>query len=473
MDVVLFTCVSGIFFQRAIGAYQIAHYLRSHGYTVQVIDFTDHFTSKELIDTAEKFISSSTIAIGLSSTFYSLKVGKRFLNNDRNKFDDLEFPENIVEAITHIKGKNPKIKIMVGGTKSVNANSLPFVDQVFHGYTEDQVLTYLNFIRRKPHKPTQFNIEHLDHRFVKNDCILPNETVPIELSRGCIFKCKFCAFPLNGKSKFDYLRDLEQIRDELLYNHEHYGTTNYFLSDDTFNDSTYKVERLHKIFTQLPFKIRFTTYLRLDLLHSHQEQIDMLREMGLASPFFGIESLNQKSASCIGKGMKVNKVKDFLLELYYDRWKEQIPITGSFIIGLPYETKETIMETYNWVRSNPINPMFFPLGINNKFYYKSEFGTNYKDYGYTLDEDTGYWENEHFTYDEANSLAEKFNDELGRAESYPASWFLMTLINHGYTIDQAKITKIKDLNWRRIIKQRDRNIKHYKQLLKEIQWQKK
>ena len=118
-----------------------------------------------------------------------------------------------------------------------------------------------------------------------NHKILKGETLPIEVSRGCIFKCKFCAFPLNGKSKLDYLRDPILIKEELQYNYEKYGTTHYFLSDDTFNDSTTKVEQIHKVVTSLPFKIKFTTYLRLDLLHAHQEQISMLEEMGLASPF--------------------------------------------------------------------------------------------------------------------------------------------------------------------------------------------
>jgi len=41
MDIILFTCVSGIFFQRSIGASKLAHFLRNHGYSAQVIEFTD------------------------------------------------------------------------------------------------------------------------------------------------------------------------------------------------------------------------------------------------------------------------------------------------------------------------------------------------------------------------------------------------------------------------------------------------
>lgn len=482
MDIILLTCVSGIFFQRSIGAYQLAYFLRQYGYTVQVIDFTDHFTDDELLKTIESFLTPSTLAIGISSTFYSNDLNKNYIRGSRDRFELLNMPKNIIKSLTHIKSKHKDIKIMIGGAKSMAAENLPLIDIAIHGYAEDEILDYLNnlpnnhkknkksFIRiqdgDKPLAPNKvFSIENLDHKFISQDCVLPNETLPIEVSRGCIFKCAFCAFPLNGKSKFDYLRDPEKIKDELIYNYEKFGTTNYFLSDDTFNDSTYKIENLHKVITSLPFKIKFTTYLRLDLLNAHREQITLLKEMGLASPFFGIESLNQKSVSSIGKGMKVGKVKDFLLELHNDHWGLEIPITCSFIIGLPYETKQSLSSTFEWATNAPINSLFFPLSLTNNSFYKSEFHQNYKKYGYQFIEETGYWENSEFNSDIAHDLSNQYNSKLMYSEDYPSSWFLMTLLNNGYTYEEAIKTKIKDLDYRKISKSMKANIKSYKQNL--------
>lgn len=490
MDIVIFTCLSGIFFQRSIGAYQLAHFLREHGYTVQVIDFTDYFSDNELQAAVDKFITKDTLAIGISTTFYTNDIKPKFIHNDTDKYD-LELPSNIMTAVASIKTKFPTIKVVVGGSKSETAKNMPYVDAVIHGYAEDKMLDYLNSLPNNPKKikgtvfsissslehpriikddpvATDFSIEKLSHRFTAQDIILPNETLPIEVSRGCIFKCSFCAFPLNGKSKLDYLRDSEAIKDEMLHNYELYGTTNYFLSDDTFNDSTQKVEQLHRVITALPFKINFTTYLRLDLLYAHKEQISMLKEMGLASPFFGIESLNQRSASTIGKGMNVDRAKDFLLELYNDHWGQTIPITCSFIVGLPYETHQTIQSTYEWAKSAPINSIFFPLALTSKTFYKSEFNTNYKQYGYQLNEETGYWENEHFNYTDAIKLSEEFNEELMRSKDTPSSWFLMTLLNHGYTLEEARSIQVKDLNYSKILRNRERNLKAYKQRLLNI-----
>lgn len=482
MDVILLTCVSGIFFQRSMGAYQLAHFLRENGYTVQVIDFTDHFTEDELIATVDKFVTKNTLVLGLSTTFYSNHLNTKYIRGTRDRFEILEIPENIVNTITTVKTKHNNIKILVGGSKSLSAENLPMVDKAIHGYAEDEVLDYLNKLPNNHKKKKSniipirsndqpikvekiFDIETLNHRFIDQDCVLPGETLPLEVSRGCIFKCSFCAFPLNGKSKFDYLRDPAKIKDELIYNYEKFGTTNYFLSDDTFNDSTYKIENLHKVITSLPFKIKFTTYLRLDLLHAHQEQIIMLKEMGLASPFFGIESLNQKSVSSIGKGMKVEKIKDFLLELHHNHWGPEIPITCSFIIGLPHETRKTLNETYEWVVNAPINSLFFPLTLTNKSFYKSEFHDNYEKYGYRFDEKSGYWENDEFNFDIAHELSEQFNSKLMYSDDLPSSWFLMTLLNHGYSFDEAIKTQIKDLNYSRIMKHMKRNIQAYKNKL--------
>ena len=60
--------------------------------------------------------------------------------------------------------------------------------------------------------------------------------LPLEVARGCIFKCNFCSFPLNGKGKGEAIRDFSYIRDELIENYELYGIEDYWLTDDTFND---------------------------------------------------------------------------------------------------------------------------------------------------------------------------------------------------------------------------------------------
>ena len=475
VDVLLFACVSGRLFQRAIGAYQVAGFLRQHGYTVQVIDFTDDFKLEELKALVDRHVGPDTLAVGISTTFYS-QLENQFIA--AKKTFDAIIPRELEVAILYAKERFPKVKVIFGGSRSLAGELTPWVDTVVHGYGEDKLLTYLDGLAGRGKKIIsigtplkviaddpplrRFDIQHLRHTFAPEDHILQGEVLPIEVSRGCIFKCKFCAYPLNGKKKMDYLRDPGLIKEEMLHNYERFGTTTYFIGDDTFNDSTFKLEQLHRVFTSLPFKPRFTCYLRLDLLYAHREQIQLLDEMGLASPFFGIESLHQPAATSIGKGMKVERVKDFLLDLYHNEWREEKPMTCSFIVGLPHETPETVERTFEWVRGTKLSSVFFPLSIEIKSFYQSDFNRNYAQYGYTLKE-AGHWENEHFTYATAGDTAERFNKELMYVNDYPSSWFLLTLLNHDLPLEEARATLVKDLAWSKLLRAKRTKVQHYKQ----------
>jgi radical SAM superfamily enzyme YgiQ (UPF0313 family) len=440
-DVVLLTCLSGSLWQRSIGAYQLASFLRQHDISVQVIDFTDSFTSEELIQAVEKFIGTNTKIVGVSSTFYQKEVNQPELkdNKNYNRGTIGQLPNNIVDTISHVKKTYLKIKTVIGGGNSNNFIGDALFDAVVHGYAEQ---VFLDYCIKKSIYPkigstsivdgdsVKFDIENLNHTWSENDCILPNETLPIEISRGCIFKCKFCGYPLNGKKKFDYLRSPDMIVDELVSNYEKYGTTNYLFADDTFNDSTYKLEKLHDKITQLPFKINFTTYLRLDLLHSHREQLTLLKELGLKSAFFGIESLNNQTSKFIGKGMDSSKVRDFLLELKNDIWKDDISMLCTFIVGLPYEDIASTDRSFEWVQNAGINSAWAPLSINTTHRYKSDIAINYEKYGYTLlDVDKGNWRNEIMSSDDAKLAANRYNT-ISIPNNYITSWIMFGLLSY-------------------------------------------
>ena len=108
--------------------------------------------------------------------------------------------------------------------------------------------------------------------YFDEDVILPNQRVGLELGRGCIFKCTFCEFNLIGKEKGTYTRSTSRLEDELKRNWEEYGVNRYWITDDTLNDDTKKLERIflqsNKLITedvikQLPYlKVIYTRNLK-------------------------------------------------------------------------------------------------------------------------------------------------------------------------------------------------------------------
>lgn len=494
IEFLLITDTAGPVFQRSIGAYQVAHHVRKHGVTTQVIDFASMFDPVELKSLVIASIDEKTLAVGISSTFLNVDRKTKYISADRS-FENA-VPDFISNILFEIKEKYPKVKLVIGGANSYHVKDDTLFDAVFHGYSEQSVAEYLVGLRdgRKRIWPQcgkltvvdgaadHFDIENLDHFWHTNDCILPKETLPIEISRGCIFKCKFCSYPLNGKKKFDYLRDPIRIRDELIKNYELYGTTNYFFTDDTFNDSTHKLEKLHEIITQLPFKIKFVTYLRIDLLYAHQEQIQLLYEMGLGSAFFGIETLNAHSGRVIGKGMNPDLIKKFIIELHDVHWKKEVDFTCSFIIGLPGETLESVKNTHEWCVTAPFNDVWFPLFLKTDSHYKSEFDINFEQYGYTKYEEAPRdakrgtfkqarpegWYNEHMDYQTALDLAEQFNNDGIYKNKKISTWFLFSMLNHGYTFEEAKEMYAKDLSAFSIIRRKQRVFNTYKEKLLKV-----
>ena len=481
-DIILLTCMSGNILQRGIGAYQVAGYLRQNGYSVQVIDFTDYFTEQELTEFIEQFIGINTLAVGVSSTFYQGQAisGGNISLTEKDK-DHNFLPINLVKSLKTIKQKYNNIKFLLGGASSYRCENGSLFDVSFQGYSESAILNYLNDRRRV--WPSQnnlikidgstftFDVDTLCHRWEDNDLVFHNETLPIEISRGCIFKCKFCNYPLNGKKKFDYLRSADVIKQELIDNYERFGTTRYLFGDDTFNDSTYKLEQIHKVIRDLPFKIEFATYLRLDLLHAHREQIDLLKEMGLGNAFFGIESMNQRTAKLIGKGMDPEKVKEFLLELQNDLWKDEVFIECSFIIGLPYEDKSSTDKTFQWVYDNKITNFWNALGLEPGKPYRSEFDKNFEKYGYTVTpgskNHTWYWKNNIMDSDEALAIAQEYNNQSLPNQPVP-SFFLFPMLSTGL-FDRKQLINIKgkDIPKQLIASKTQEMILEYKRKLKK------
>ena len=75
---------------------------------------------------------------------------------------------------------------------------------------------------------------------------------PIEIARGCIFKCAFAFFDLIGKRKGDWTKTEDTIYNEMMYNFEKFGTMQYMVSDELVNESVEKVQMLARIAKNCP-----------------------------------------------------------------------------------------------------------------------------------------------------------------------------------------------------------------------------
>jgi len=384
---------------KTAGPFRIATALRQAGFSVQCVDVTafvgDRAGLRSVID---RVVDLDTLWVGISGTFLGNVFGVAWTG----LIDvEQESDQNLDKFVTYIKKINPNIKLIHGGSRKHNLKKYGFVN--FEGYVDKEIVEYTQWLNGT-NKSINLNFysdyiskkefEHFTTSTIiyeDNDIIFKNEALPIEISRGCIFKCKFCSFPLNGKQKGEGTKDTTVLRNEFLRNYEKFGTTNYIFVDDTYNDSVDKIKLLYdEVFSQLPFEISFTAYLRLDLIMRFPETIDILKDSGLKSAVFGIETINHKSASSIGKGKNPEEQIEFIRKLKNDKWKDII-VSSGFILGLPYDTEETLNQFKEWIVSND-NPLdYWDVGtlsisspeFSSKYNY-SDIDINYKDYGYNV-----------------------------------------------------------------------------------------
>jgi radical SAM superfamily enzyme YgiQ (UPF0313 family) len=481
---------------RTLGAYRIASALEKHGYSSFVVDHISVLTIDEIITAITPHIGQETLWVGVSSTFIwqmNKKTTDLNTHTSDSNLDSMYYHsyDDMLKFFNFVK-HHSSAKLIYGGARSPFYTMDTEIDYYVFGNADNAIIDLTNYLAGRTDK-----IQHLKqvssngvdcvaidssdypqpemdnlstHWWNKNFNVLAKESLPIELARGCIFKCKFCNYHLTGKKKGTYLRDPVEVRDELIKIYEAHGTTDYWLTDDTFNDDNDKIENLHRLFTSLPFKPRFSCYLRIDLLNKYPHQADLLAEMGLIGTFFGIETLEPSSAKAIGKGLHPNKVKDRLYWLQ-EKWKNQVNISTGFILGLPYDNLQYFYELITWCMEtdNPIHNMqFYPLLIYhyhnqrpewNK--YSSEFSLNPDVYGYKVKPNTASdWElpSQDLKYSTCFEIANQYN-QLIRPRNKVAGFEMNNMLNLGIPIeDLFQYTELEifarynlaDLNTQRI-----------------------
>lgn len=435
-DVILFTGVIRVP-QKSFGAYKCAHELRKAGYSVLVINFYNHFSIQELLRIVDLSVGPNTLFIGVSNTFMDGQGEVKTPNYNshekesipflhRSKF--LTFKNSNYETIfkSYLLKKNPNIKIVIGGSRTTAAVKNDLIDYAVIGYADISIVNLANHLRHGTDLPkTQkilgsktilindpvadgFDFNASSMQWTKDDIITPGEVLPLELSRGCIFKCAFCNHRLNGKEVVDYIKPIDTIKNELLYNYHNFGITDYRILDDTFNDTEEKLDTLLDAVKDLPFKPKFWAYVRLDLLAKHPHTIAKLYDIGIRAVFFGIETFHLPAGRVIGKGYDP-EAQIQTLQHIRQTYGHDIHVTGSFIVGLPDESLDSIYTTQNRILSGEVpfhEVLFWPLTIQTEefFYWSSKISVDWQKYGYQQIDDPDYargntnsilWKNEH------------------------------------------------------------------------------
>ena len=283
-----------------------------------------------------------------------------------------------VKAAEALKAANPGLKIgMIGAKVAVDAGGsleagapIDFVARNEFDFTLKEIadgrdlaavkgISYRNGAGAIVHNEDRAVVENMDllpfvtpvykrHLDIKKYFIgyLKHPYISFYTGRGCKSRCTFCLWPQTVGGHRYRTRSVGHVIDEIKWARAAFPEVKeFFFDDDTFTDNLPRAEEIARELGKLG--ITWSCNAKANVPRA---TLKVLRDNGLRLLLVGYESGNQQILHNIKKGMLVDVARRFTKDCH----ELGIVIHGTFILGLPGETKETIQETIRFARE--INP---------------------------------------------------------------------------------------------------------------------
>jgi len=183
---------------------------------------------------------------------------------------------------------------------------------------------------------------------------LPPPFVTIIAGRGCLYNCAFC------KPGEDYLfgkrtrrRSVGNVIAELHQLVNRYNIASFMFHDDCLTEDRPWVTGFSQRYVGEGFTMPFFCQSRADIIVKHEDMVARMAEAGLRGYFIGFESGNNRVLNFIRKGTTAEQN----LEAARICRKYGIKIWANYMMGLPTETKEEVMDTVRLMKE--IDPDYY------------------------------------------------------------------------------------------------------------------
>jgi len=273
-----------------------------------------------------------------------------------------------VRVAETLKAENPELMIgLVGAAVAVApeaslraSRALSFVARSEFDFTIQEVaqgrplasvrgLSYRvnGHVEHTPHRPPLENMDALP--FVtpvyKRDLTVEHYAigyllhpyVSLYTGRGCRSKCTFCLWPQTVGGQRYRTRTPEHVAKEMALAARMFPQVReFFFDDDTFTDDLPRAEAVARLLGRLG--ITWSVNAKANVPYA---TLKVLRDNGLRLLLVGYESGSQAILNRVKKGVRLDVARRFTR----DAKSLGIAIHGTFILGLPGESRETIAET--------------------------------------------------------------------------------------------------------------------------------
>lgn len=346
-----------------LGLMWLQAYLKKKEYEVKVFDRYVNNSLEELGGLVENFQPD---VIGFSATTPGVSDAKKVLNELNGKYDfisvlggahissdpdsflDMDFDYGIVGE-GEIASKE-LMEFLNGNRKIEAVSNLVYEENGELGMNETTRLESLDHV-----KMPDYSDINLENYSLSPTSYKRSNNIDIIISRGCPFQCTFCDRSVFG-NKVTY-RGLENIKKQINFLETNKGIEEIRFFDDTFSLNKDLVINLSEFLKDKD--IIWTCLTRVDQID--RELLLKMKEAGCYQLCLGIEAADNRILEKFKKGITVEQCKE-VIELVKDVGLE---VRASFIVGSPYETKETLKKTLSFAVNNKID--FVSFGLFNNF----------------------------------------------------------------------------------------------------------
>jgi hopanoid biosynthesis associated radical SAM protein HpnJ len=171
---------------------------------------------------------------------------------------------------------------------------------------------------------------------------LLNPYISFYTSRGCPAMCTFCLWPQTHSGHRWRLRSADDVASEVKWTLENFpGLKEIFFDDDTFN---YQKKRTLEVCEKLgPLDFTWSCTSRVTTDH---DTLKAMKDAGGRLMIVGYESGDPQILKNMKKGATVDMARRFTKNAH----KLGLTIHGTFVIGLPGETRESIQRTIDFAK---------------------------------------------------------------------------------------------------------------------------
>lgn len=164
----------------------------------------------------------------------------------------------------------------------------------------------------------------------------------IATTRGCPFKCNWCAKPIYG-NRYNS-RSPQKVIDEIEFLQKSYDVNHFWICDDIFGLKPGWVQEFRDLVNKKGLSFNYKIQSRVDLL-LQEDTIEALADSGAETVWVGAESGSQKILDAMDKGTSVEQIFEATHLL------KRNGIRSAFFLQFGYlgETKSDIQKTINMV----------------------------------------------------------------------------------------------------------------------------